>query len=110
MCVLAVYLHPDDTMLTTMDEEVLELCTSTVTRMPITRPATGFASTAFFWKMLPATLPEHMQTHAHTHTGSIIKPIKADIVRFSFFLIIIFITLPTSWKAELRMTSEQTKK
>lgn len=52
-------------MLTTMEEEVLELCTSTVTNTPITSPATGLASTAFSWKMSPATLPE--RTHKHTH-------------------------------------------
>lgn len=44
-------------MLTMMDEEVLELCTITVTRTPITRPATGFDNTESFLKISPAALP-----------------------------------------------------
>lgn len=50
-------------MLTTMEEEVLELCTRTVTNTPITNPATGFDNTALSWKMSPAALP------VDTHTG-----------------------------------------
>lgn len=47
-------------MLTTMDVEVLELCTSTVTRIPTTRPATGLDRMALSLKMSPATFPaEH---------------------------------------------------
>lgn len=45
------------TMLTTMEEDVLELCTRTVTNTPMTNPATGLDSTALSWKMSPATLP-----------------------------------------------------
>lgn len=44
-------------MLTTMEEEVLELCTSTVTSTPMTSPATGLDSTTLSWKMSPASLP-----------------------------------------------------
>lgn len=46
-------------MLTTIEEEVLELCTSTVTNTPITSPATGLPNTALSWKMSPAALPTH---------------------------------------------------
>lgn len=45
------------TMLTTMEEDVLELCTRTVTSTPMTRPATGLDSTTLSLKMSPATLP-----------------------------------------------------
>lgn len=45
------------TMLTTMEEDVLELCTSTVTSTPMTSPATGLDSTTLSLKMSPATLP-----------------------------------------------------
>lgn len=45
-------------MVTTIDEEVLELWTRSVTSIPITRPARGFDSTVFSWKMSPAALPE----------------------------------------------------
>lgn len=48
-------------MLTTIDEEVLELWTRRVTSIPITRPAKGFESTLFSWKMSPAAFPE--KTH-----------------------------------------------
>lgn len=51
------YSHPEDTMLTTMEEEVLELCTRTVSNTPITSPAIGFDSTALSLKISPATLP-----------------------------------------------------
>ena len=47
-------------MLTTMDVEVLELCTSTVTRIPTTSAATGLDRMALSLKMSPATFPrEH---------------------------------------------------
>lgn len=47
-------------MLTMMDVEVLELCTSTVTRIPTTSPATGLDRMALSLKMSPATFPgEH---------------------------------------------------
>lgn len=51
-------------MLTTIEEEVLELCTSTVTNTPITKPATGLDNTTLSWKMSPAALP--VRTHIHT--------------------------------------------
>lgn len=62
------------TMLTTMEEDVLELCTRTVTSTPRTSPATGLDSTTLSLKASPATL------------------------------------LPSSWKAELRMSREQMKR
>lgn len=51
------YSRPEDTMLTTMEEEVDELWTSRVTRTPMTRPARGLDSTVLSWKMSPAVLP-----------------------------------------------------
>lgn len=45
-------------MLTTMEEEVDELCTSRVTRTPMTRPANGLDKTELSWKMSPAVLPK----------------------------------------------------
>lgn len=44
-------------MLTMIEVEVEELCTSTVTRMPTTNPATGLERMALSLKMSPATLP-----------------------------------------------------
>lgn len=44
-------------MLTTMEEDVLELWTSTVTSTPMTSPATGLDSTTLSLKMSPAILP-----------------------------------------------------
>lgn len=51
-------------MLTTMDVEVLELCTRTVTSTPITIPATGLDMMELLLKNFPATFPEK-QTHNH---------------------------------------------
>lgn len=51
------HLHPEETMLTMMEVEVLELWTRTVTRIPTTRPATGLERIALSLKMSPATLP-----------------------------------------------------
>lgn len=48
-------------MLTTMEEEVDELWTSSVTRIPSTSPATGLDRTKVSWKMLPAALPGRIQ-------------------------------------------------
>lgn len=77
MC--AVYSHPADTMLTTIEEEVLELCTSTVTNTPITSPATGLDSILLSWKMSPAALPTH--THAWVkNTALHIQYIRPGIV------------------------------
>lgn len=45
------------TMLTTMADDVLELCTSTVASTPMTSPATGLDSTTSSLNMSPATLP-----------------------------------------------------
>lgn len=68
------YSHPEATRLTTMEEEVDELWTSTVTKIPTTSPATGLDSTTLSWKMSPATLPglicsphTHRDKHAYTH-------------------------------------------
>ncbi len=55
---MSCFLHPDETKLTIMDVEVLELWTRTVTRMPTTSPATGLDKMALSWKMSPATLPD----------------------------------------------------
>lgn len=52
-----VHSRPEETMLTMMEVEVEELCTSTVTRMPTTSPATGLERMALSLKMSPATLP-----------------------------------------------------
>lgn len=49
------------TMLTTMEEDVLELWTSTVTSTPMTSPATGLDSTTLSLKMSPAILPVSRQ-------------------------------------------------
>ena len=51
-------------MLTTMDVEVLELCTRTVTRTPITIPAKGLDMMELLLKNFPATFPEK-QTRSH---------------------------------------------
>jgi hypothetical protein len=56
-------------MLTMMDEEVLELCTMTVTSTPITRPATGLDMMELLLKNCPATFPER-QTNSHVIRGS----------------------------------------
>ena len=45
------------TIATTIDVDVEELCTSTVTSTPIIRPATGLLSISFSAKALPAALP-----------------------------------------------------
>ena len=47
-----------------IEVEVLELWTSTVTRIPTTRPATGLERMALSWKMSPATLPFHTETQS----------------------------------------------
>lgn len=62
-------------MLTTMDVEVLELCTSTVTRIPTTRPATGLDRMALSLKMSPATFPEeHKPTLSETLRAPSLAP------------------------------------
>lgn len=97
-------------MLTTMEEEVLELCTSTVTNTPITSPATGLDNTTLSLKISPAALP------AHTHKQLQAKNIPYTQHELHFFLIMApnnkrnsceSILPPTSWKAELRTSSEQ---
>lgn len=50
-------LHPEETKLTTIEVEVLELWTRTVTSIPTTSPATGLEKTVLFLNMSPATLP-----------------------------------------------------
>ena len=52
-------------MLTTMDVEVLELCTKTVTSTPITTPAKGLDMMEWLLKNLPATFPEKKKTRSH---------------------------------------------
>lgn len=68
-------LRVEDTMLTMMDEEVLELWTITVTRTPITSPATGLESTESSLKMSPAALP--------TKTYSQLEKYKVKSIRIS---------------------------
>lgn len=51
------YSQPEETMLTTMEEEVDELWTSRVTRTPMTKPARGLDKILLSWKMSPAVLP-----------------------------------------------------
>lgn len=86
---LCAYSHPEATRLTTMEVEVDELWTSTVTKIPTTSPATGLDSTTLSWKMSPATLPglicsphRHTQTHAHilTHTYTQTTGLRLDRV------------------------------
>lgn len=55
--------HEEATMLTMMDEEVLELCTRTVTSTPITSPATGLDIIELLLKNCPATFPEKQARH-----------------------------------------------
>lgn len=52
-----VHSHLEATMLTTIEEDVLELWTRTVTSTPMTKPATGLDSTTLSLKMSPAILP-----------------------------------------------------
>jgi len=53
------YLLPEATIVTMMDVEVLELCTRTVARMPIIRPATGLPSNALFVNTPPRSWRVH---------------------------------------------------
>ncbi|KAG7264654.1 hypothetical protein CRUP_032061 [Coryphaenoides rupestris] len=62
--------HPEDTMLTTIEEEVEELCTSRVTSTPITRPAKGLASTELSWKMSPAPTSHQLEGGAEDVQGA----------------------------------------
>lgn len=67
-----VHLHLEATMLTTIEEDVLELCTRTVTSTPMTKPATGLDSTTLSLKMSPAILPiphREMQQGCKTSTS-----------------------------------------
>ena len=50
---LTLYLLPEATIVTTIDVEVLELCTKTVDRIPIIKPATGFWRSSFEVKASP---------------------------------------------------------
>lgn len=62
----SLYLLPEATRLTTIEVEVDELWTSTVTKIPTTRPATGLDSITLSWKMSPATFPGLVcSVHAH---------------------------------------------
>lgn len=55
------YSRPEETMLTTMEEEVDELWTNRVTRTPMTRPARGLDKTELSWKISPAALPGYSE-------------------------------------------------
>lgn len=96
------FLHEEDTMLTTMDDEVLELCTNTVTNTPITRPATGFARITFSLKMSPAALPARKTSKVtpppHPRSQKSSEEEETSL------------SPPTSWKAELSTSSEQMNK
>lgn len=81
-----------------MDVEVLELCTSTVTRIPTTSPATGLDRMALSLKMSPATFPgEH-------------EPAFSEALQKSFPDPPTQVLPPASWKAELSTSREQTKR
>lgn len=67
-------------MLTTMDEDVLELWTMTVTSTPITSPATGFANTTLSWKISPAAFPIYNKTQHNPKNVT-----YAQIYLFLFF-------------------------
>lgn len=94
-------------MLTTIEEEVLELCTNTVTKTPITSPATGLVSTSLFLKMSPAARPVHTRTHRGKNTALHAHYITWKWFVFVCLFICLFVLPPTSWKAELRTSSEQ---
>ena len=53
----AFHLPSPATIATTIDVDVEELCTSTVTNTPIMSPATGLLRISFSEKALPAALP-----------------------------------------------------
>lgn len=89
-------------MLTTMEEDVLELCTRTVTSTPMTSPATGLDSTTLSLKMSPATLPGARGTEALRPWTSARPPARPGHPAGH--------SLPSSWKAELRMSREQMKR
>lgn len=86
-------------MLTTMEEDVLELCTRTVTSTPMTSPATGLDSTTLSLKMSPVILPMSRERCTETVQGWLPAPPRtSDHSPLS------------SWKAELRMSREQMKR
>lgn len=99
-----VHSHLEATMLTTMEEDVLELWTRTVTSTPMTSPATGLDSTTFSLKMSPVTLPvsrERRPEAVHDRPPAHCPPPPTPHPRHS---------LLSSWKAELRMSREQMKR
>lgn len=63
--------HPEETRLTIMEVEVLELCTRTVTRIPTTSPATGLDRMALSLKMSPATFPAQVKEDMHIKCSSL---------------------------------------
>lgn len=86
-------------MLTTMEEDVLELCTRTVTSTPMTSPATGLDSTTLSLKMSPVILPVSRERCTEAEQDWL--PAPPPDPRHS---------LLSSWKAELRMSREQMKR
>lgn len=82
-----------------MEVEVEELCTSTVTRMPTTSPATGLERMALSLKMSPATFPARQrERQCAGMLGSTSCPrVPATLP-------------PASWKAELSTSREHTKR
>lgn len=82
-----------------MEVEVEELCTSTVTRMPTTSPATGLERMALSLKMSPATLPARERERQGAGTvGATSRPRAPPTLP------------PASWKAELSTSREHTKR
>ena len=61
---------PEATIVTTIDDEVLELCTRTVASTPIIRPAIGFCS---------SSLCENAAPNAHSAIQSFIIIIRNSI-------------------------------
>lgn len=95
-------------MLTTMEEEVDELWTSSVTRMPITSPATGLERTQLSWKMFPAALPGCVQqkvVQVEPPEAAAPAPDGRGQQRRSGEPGL----PPMSWKAEVRTSREQMK-
>lgn len=54
--VARVHLLPEATMVTTMEVEVEELCTTTVAKIPIIRPVNGFWSKSLVRNIVPVII------------------------------------------------------
>lgn len=123
-----------------MEVEVEELWTNTVTSIPTTSPATGLDRMAFSWKISPATLPgRKRQTVWHLKPNLVSKIVNKTENYVSMSMLLYFkmdlngsvsyceyckgerlmrkmlmeesdCLPPASWKAELKMSSEHTKR